>query len=261
MKMKHLPFLILILLLAACATPTPTSAPTAAIPPELSVAEYLLTQPPEAESTELHFDSSVQVDPPTLHAAERTQHFPDTTCTAGSFPDMCVTLGSDQLLATEDWTNPSSGYVVVTRNGQEAYKVAVGPASPVTALRGLWAYDDHWAVETALVNLEQSGNEVTTFATGQVAVDGSSLNDQLGYEEAFGFQTLGGKPFYFFNRQGKNEANYGGVDIALGFDEITHYNCCSGSSLNPTIYPNLVTFFGRKGDTWYYAEIGVFGQP
>jgi hypothetical protein len=38
-------------------------------------------------------------------------------------------------------------------------------------------------------------------------------------------------------------------------------HCCGDSALNPTIYPNLVTFDGRKGDTWYYAEIGVFGQP
>ena len=259
--MKRIAFLMLFLLLATCAPGTPTSAPAPAVPPELSVAEYPLTQPPEAESTVLNFDSSVQGDPRSLHAAERAQHFPDTSCTVGNSFGLCVTLGSDQLFATEGWTDPNDGDVIVTRNGQQVYKVSVGSASPVTALRGLWAYDDHWAVETALVNNQQSGNEVTAFATGQVAVDGSSLNDQLGYEEAFGFQTLGGKPFYFFQREGKIDANYAGVEIPLGYDEITHYNCCSASSLNPTIYPNLVTFFGRKGETWYYAEIGVFGQP
>ncbi len=47
----------------------------------------------------------------------------------------------------------------------------------------------------------------------------------------------------------------------LGYDEIPHYNCCGESSLNPKIYPNLVAFFGRKGQAWYYTEIGVFGQP
>jgi hypothetical protein len=259
--MKRVAFLALILLLAACAPATPTSNPAPAVPPGLSVAEYPLTQPPDPESTELKFDSSVQGDPRVLHEAERAQHFPDTTCTVGSTSGFCVSLGCCQLFAAEDWTDPANGSVIVTRNGQEEYKVAVGSASPVTALRGLWAYDNHWAVETALVNTEQSGNEVTSFATGQVAVDGSSLNDQLGYEEVFGFQTLGGKPFYFFKRQGKIDANYAGVDISLGFDEVDHYLCCSASSLNPRIYPNLVTYYGRKGDTWYYAEIGVFDQP
>jgi hypothetical protein len=256
--MKYVAFLALVLLLAACASATPTSTPAPAVPPELSVAEYPLTQPPEAESTVLNFASSVQGDPRTLHAAERAEHFPDTSCTVGDISGFCVALGSDQLFASENWTDPSAGYVVVTRNDQEVYKVPVGSASPVTALRGLRAYDDHWAVETAVVNNEQSGNEVTSFATGLVAVDGSSLSEQLGYEETFGFQTLGGEPFYFFRREGKIDASYAGVDIPLGFDEIPHYNCCSASSLNPTIYPSLVTYFGRKGDTWYYAEIGVF---
>jgi hypothetical protein len=257
-KMKRIAFLALILLLATCAPATPTSTPAPAAPPELSVAEYPLTQPPEAESTVLNFASSVQGDPRTLHAAERAEHFPDTSCTVEGTFGFCVALGSDQLFASENWTDPGAGYVTVARNGQQVYKVDVGPASPVTALRGLWAYDSHWAVETALVNTEQSGNVVTSFATGLVAVDGTSLNDQLGYEEIFGLQTLHGKPFYFFKREGKIDANYAGVDVPLGFDEVPHYNCCSASTLNPTIYPNLVTYFGRRGDTWYYAEIGVF---
>jgi len=260
-KMRKFAMLSLLLLLATCAPATPASTQTPAVPSELSVAEYLLTQPPEAESDVLHFGSSVQGDPRSLHAAERAEQFPNTGCTVGSSSGLCVSLGGEQLFAMEDWTDPANGYVVVTRNGQEVYRVSVGPASPVTALRGLWAYGKHWAVETAVVSNQQSGNEVTTFATGQVAVDGESLNDQLGYDEAFGFQTLGGEPFYFIKRQGKIDANYAGADIALGFDEIPHYNCCSASTLNPKIYPNLVTYLGRRGDTWYYAEIGVFGWP
>jgi len=259
--MKRVAFLALILFLAACGPATPTSTPVPAVPPELSVAEYPLTQPPEAESDVLNFASSVQGDPRSLHAAERAQHFPDTGCTVGDSFGFCATLGSDRLFATQDYTDPNSGYVVVTRDDQQVYKVSIGSASPISGLWGLWTYDDRWVVETALISNQQSGNEVTTTATGQVAVDGTSLNDQLGYEESFGFQTLAGKPFYFFKRQGKVEASYAGVDIALGYDEIPHYNCCSAATLNPRIYPNLVTFFGRKGDTWYYAEIGVFSQP
>jgi hypothetical protein len=56
---------------------------------------------------------------------------------------------------------------------------------------------------------------------GQVAVDGSSLNDKFECEEASGFQTLGGKPFYFFKREGKINANYAGAAVPLGFDQVT----------------------------------------
>lgn len=259
--MKRIAFLALLLLLAACApaTSTPTSAP--AVPPELSVADYRLAQAPQAESEVLNFAPAVQGDPRTLHAAERAEQFPDTGCTVGSSFGFCVTLGADQLFATQDYTDSSHGYAVVTRNGREVYKVSIGPASPISGLWGLWSYGEHWAVETALISNQQSGNEITTTAVGQVAVDGKSLDDQFGYKESFGFQTLGGKPFYFFKRQGKIGANYDGVDVALGYDEIPHYNCCSAATLNPRRYPNLVTFYGRKGETWYYGEIGVFAQP
>ena len=135
--------------------------------------------------------------------------------------------------------------------------MAVGPASPLLALQGLWAYDGHWALETALQGDEQSGGDAYRPGTGQVTADGSPLDDRLGHEEAFGFQTLAGKPFYFFKRQGKIDANYDGVDVALSYDEIAHYNCCTESSYNP----NLVTFLGRRGDAWSYGVIGVFDQP
>ena len=34
------------------------------------------------------------------------------------------------------------------------------------------------------------------------------MNDSRGYEEAFSFQTIHGRPFYFFKRHGKIEASY-----------------------------------------------------
>jgi hypothetical protein len=259
--MKKMAFLALFLLIAACTPLAPAATPTPGIPSELSVAEYPLAQLPEAESDVLQFDSSVHGDPRALHADERLQQFPDTVCTVEGKAGFCTALGGEQLVATEDWADPNSGSVVVTRNGQPVYQVSVGHASPINALRGLWTYEDHWAVETAHIRDDGSGNERMTPATGQVAVDGKSLNSQLGTEASFGFQTLGGKPFYFFNRDGKIDASYSGVIIPLGYDEIPHYNCCGESSLNPKIYPNLVAFLGRKGEAWFYAEIGVFGQP
>lgn len=249
------------ILLAACGPAGLNVAPTAAtLPPELSIGEYPLTQAPEAESDVLHFAASVTVDPRTLHQAQRDEQWTDKGCNVGSNFGFCVTLGTDQYFATQDYTDTNNGQAIVTRNGQEVYRVSIGPASPISGLWGLWAYGTHWAVETALVNNQQSGNEVASTATGNVAVDGQSLNDQLGYQESFGLQTLNGKPFYFFKVGGKIDASYDGHDIALGYDEVPHYNCCSAASLNPRSYPNLVTFFGRKGDTWYYDEIGVFGQ-
>jgi hypothetical protein len=261
-------FFVSCILLASCGRKLAASASTqnpAPFPSELTVAEYPLKQQPEAESLLLYYVDSVQGDPRLIHADERANTFDWSawTCPPENQIPMgrCATLGTDKLVAYEEYNNLGQGHVTVTRNGEKIYKISVGHGSPINGLRGLWVYDNHWAVETANVTERQEGNTIYSDAVGQVTVDGVLLNDQLGYEEAFGFQTIHGKPFYFFRRDGKINASYNGVEIQLGYDEIPHYGCCSAATLNPFMFQNMVTFFARKGETWYYAEIGVFGQP
>jgi hypothetical protein len=264
--MKCFFLLSLCLLLVSCSSAIPNTTPTqASIPPELTVAEYPLKQQPEAESLLLYYADSVEGDPRLIHADERANTFdwsawecpPENQIPMGR----CATLGTDKLVAYEEYNNLGYGHVFVTRNGEEIYKISVGHGSPINGLRELWVYDNHWAVETANVTERQEGNTIYSDAIGQVTVDGVLLNDQFGYEEAFGFQTIHGKPFYFFKRDGKINASYNGVEISLGYDEIPHYGCCSAATLNPSMFQNMVAFFAREGEMWYYAEIGVFGQP
>jgi hypothetical protein len=245
----------------ATASPAPTATPSP--PPtdvelELSVATYPLVKLPAPESDVLDFADSVEGDPLARYAAERARHFPDPTCSvAGEFA-YCAKLGNDRFTAWVDETEPEAGYVVVVRNEEQVARIPTGALiGAIPGLWGLWACDGHWAVETAWVDVVQSGNVFTSTATGQVVVDGVSLNDAFGYDETFSFQTLGGKPFYFFERQGVVGASYDGVDVPLGFDEVPHLLCCSAGAFNPEAHPNLVTFYGRKGDTWYYGEIAV----
>lgn len=265
MGKSYLFFLSLCLLLASCAPATPAFTPTPAPIPELSIAEYPLKQPPVAESLLLYFADSVEGDPRLIHADERANkfYFDDWGCSVETQISMamCVTLGTDKLAAYEEYNNFGYGHVIVTRNGQQIYKISIGHGSPVSALRHLWTYDDHWALETAYVTVRTEANVIYSDAVGQVTVDGVLLNDQFGYNEAFGFQTIHGRPFYFFKRDGKIGANYEGVEIPLGYDEIPHYGCCSAATLNPSMFQNMVAFFARKGETWYYAEIGVFNLP
>jgi len=245
MKLRLASVLVALTVLASC---TGTGAKS----PGLSIQAYPLKQAPEAESDQLIFADSVKGDPRTARADERAEVFADISCMVGSAPGLCIQVGGAKLVAYEDWGNPADGYVIVTRDGQLLHKVSVGSASPVTALRGLWTYGEHWAMETAAFDL-QSG-----VATGRVIVDGEPLNEKLGYDESFGFQTLGGKPFYFFSRDGKIDANYDGADVALGYDEIPHYSCCSASTLNPKIAQKMLACYARQGETWSYVEIGAF---
>ncbi len=250
-------FIALLLLLASC-SPTPRPA---AVPSELSIEEHLLTQAPEAEYGQLYFADGTQEEILSLHAAER-EKLPDsrsTSCTIGNQLGQCLTVGQNALAA---WTEYSpilnTGKVIVSENAQWIDFIPVGDMSPIDAIRGIWTYSGHWVLETAYVRNHIDGNEVDSEPSGQITVDGTLLNKKYGYEEAFGFQTLHGKPFYFFKKSGKINVSYAGVNVATGYDEVHHYGCCSAATLNPDVYQNMVAFFARKGSAWYYIEIGVF---
>jgi hypothetical protein len=252
---------LLAVVLAGCTSASETSTP---LPSELSIEEHALTQRPEAEYTQLYFSEGTQAEILAVHAGERSQIITimDHACDVDGNFGQCSALGTDSLAAWLDYTSgPSStGTVTLTSNGEPIYQIPVGDSSPIGSLRGLWVYDQHWALETAYVTTRQVGNEIDSQATGQISIDGQLLNEQLGYQEAFGFQTMHGKPFYFFERDNEIGVSYDSVEIPLGYTEVLHYGCCSAASLNPLTTPNMVAFFARKGSTWYYVEIGVFGQ-
>jgi hypothetical protein len=258
--MKHiLTATILLFFLASCGIASPSTPDSAST--DLTIEAYPLSEAPQAELTQVPLSDTVEGDPLLKHADQRSQIFPVASCEQKVQMGFCATLGSDQLAAWEDYSDPASGLVIVSRNEEEVYRIPVGGASPIPALRGLWVYDEHWMMETVYVNNQQDGNEITSWAVGQITLDGELLNDQYGYDEAFGLQTIHGRPFYFFRKDGTIDANYDGREIPLGYDEIPHYNCCSASTLNPMIAQNMVAFFARRSSDWYYVEIGVFDQP
>ena len=263
MKLK-LGSLLVFLFLAGCTASQGTQA-TVQVPAELSIEEHTLARSPEAEYSQLYFAESTPEGILAKHAAERStpNTFVDRSCNTGDHFGQCASLGQDQLVAWDEYTSGifSSGSVTVTRNGSPLYKIPVGDSSPIDSLRGLWTYDGHWALETAYVKNHMNGNEIDSQATGQISIDGKLINKQLGYQEAFGFQTMHGKPFYFFKKANKIGISYAGVDIPRGYDEVLHYGCCSAATLNPSVYENMVSFFARKGSTWYYIEAGVFNTP
>lgn len=164
-----------------------------------------------------------------------------------------TTLNGKALVAELVYTNNSTdSYVTVTRNGSEIYRISTGPASPVASLAGLWTYaGPSWALETVLIGTGEP------FATGQITIDGDLVNKSLNLQEAFGFQTIADKAFFFFKRDGKIGYIYDGKEKMLGYDEIPHYNCCSDAQTNPIQAKDMVAFFARKGETWYYTELGL----
>jgi len=127
------------------------------------------------------------------------------------------------------------------------------PVSPIPALRGLWAIGNDWFAEIAA----PQNDSFRSFAKGDIFKNGMSLNEMYAYSESFGFQLLGGKSFYFFERFGRVGISYGGQEIPLGYERVIHYQCCSAGELNPRTFENMVGFFAVRGDKWYYVEISI----
>jgi hypothetical protein len=148
--------------------------------------------------------------------------------------------------------------VIVSLDDEEVFSVITGDVSPVGNLRGTWVIGEDWYVEVAHTDNEADGNNVASYGTGEIYMNGVSLNEQYGYDETFGFQPLNEKPFYFFSKEGEIGINYAGEVSMLGFDSVDHYACCSAAAFNPKAYLTMVTFFASKGEKNYYVELGLF---
>lgn len=142
--------------------------------------------------------------------------------------------------------------VAEVRKGDEViFSVDAGLPSPALPLQSLWSYDGNWVLE--IIFLEEDVFQ------GRIYQDGQLINDSKVYQDAYGFQLLAGKPFYFYQREGSLGYFYDGQETPLPYQEIPHYGCCSASTINPQPAENMVAFYARTGDDWYYVELGDFG--
>jgi hypothetical protein len=235
-----------LLVLAACtAQPAPSQAVPTPTQDKLVMQTFELSGKPDSASPSFKSVEGREFTPADL---EVSTPFPSKQVGDGGLK-LAVTLGGETIAAEQA---ESGNYILVTRNGQEIFRTDAGGISPMPALQNLWAYDTHWVLETNLFLEDKPFN-------GQVFLDGVSLGLQNGYDEVFNFQTINGRPFYFFRQKGKVEAWYDGQVIPLGYDEVQHYVCCADSWLNPKASQGAVVFFGVKGQTWYLVRLGAPG--
>jgi hypothetical protein len=237
---------ILAACLAACAAPQPR------LPEGLVLEEHLLSQPPSSDVFGFQPATGTQEDILAKHAEERADIYATTYELLDNNPALKAAWDEGELVAVSltDQNDPPQQIVEVLQNGRLFFSAPAGLPSPNIPLQGLWAYDKHWALEILL-----STPEVWT---GQIYIDGELINQRNGYDDAFGFQLLAGKPFFFYQRDGQMGFSYNNSEADLPYDNIPHYLCCSESVLNPIQAANMVAFFAQRGEDWYYVELGDF---
>ena len=273
-----------LIFLASCgggATPIPFPEAATAIPEKdihmtlptgLIIDAYELEGPPETEPLTFTLVSDKSLEQIlAMHEEDRKQRFADISFIDNAYTGkmsfgMKVQFGESELVAVEytkpDETKPDSlatGTVEVFLDDEVIYSVVPRDGNPVTLL-GLWSNDQDWILEYAYISqiFNEDGNSAFFEFNGHLVKNGVVLNEQYSYEEAFGFQWMQGKPFYFFEKNGQIGISFDENETMLGFEKIEHYGCCSAGFLNPAPAQNIVSFFAQKDSIWYYVEIGIY---
>lgn len=240
----------LALALAACqpAAPPPSGG--------LVLEEYILEGPPNLDNGTFLPVGTSQEAVQDKHRTEREKTVSnEILSTDVTMVPYMPSLGPGQSLTGVlgiSSADPIRQTVNLMEGEETLFSIEAGLPSPALPMQSLWTYGDHWVLEILYAEEE--------IWQGQIYRDGSLINEELGYQEAFGFQLLAGKPFYFFQDESGLGYSYDGEETGLPYDEIPHYGCCSASILNPVHAENMVAFYAYTGDDWYYVELGEFSQ-
>ena len=155
-------------------------------------------------------------------------------------------LGDNIMYADMDQIGGALVTVSVFLNDRPVYKTTLPDNQEVQSpLIGFWTYGKHWALELK----------------DNVVIDGQPVNRSQGYQKSYEFHLLGGKPLYFFEKDGEVDLNYAEQEIALDGFLIPHGNCCSSAEINPRQRGDLLVFFLNKNQQWYYVEIEFESAP
>jgi hypothetical protein len=220
----------------------------------LQLEEHPLSSPPDPDLGIFLPVGTTQQAVLERHQAERAQLVKNPVSDENYQPVMTSLGEGEPLMAIlkESPAGPPRMVVDLMRGDEVIFSVDAGLPSPALPLQSLWTFDDHWVLEILLAEED--------IWEGRIYQDGQLVNQLHNYQDAFGFQLLAGKPFYFFQRDGKLGYSYDGQEIELPYDQIPHFNCCSASTLNPLPVKNMVAFYAQTGEDWFYDELGVFSQ-
>jgi hypothetical protein len=153
-----------------------------------------------------------------------------------------VYVGDDLIKVTADW-DQNKFYVL--RNGDVIYTVTPDGPFVEPPVKALWSWDGHWVLE----------------ADNDLIIDGASFNQQMGYEQSFGFYLIAGQPFYFFKQNGQIRLSYAQQAVEpYRYDEVVHDQCCEPSMFNISGNESMVWFYALRDGTWYYVEGGIYNQ-
>lgn len=160
-----------------------------------------------------------------------------------NWPIPPVTIGGQVYAVEGVFEETDQTYeAVVTRDGEEIYRIPTRFPAGSDSIHGLWAWGESWVLEV----------------DGHVIIDGVDQTEALGAEETFDWQIMGGRPFFFVQRGGAVDVSYGGEIIPLGYEHVVHNMCCEAGAFNVGKNETMAWFYALKDGVWRYVEMGLW---
>lgn len=164
-----------------------------------------------------------------------------------------------------DYTTPSNraaGYPTRSRltmyaNGYEFFSTFIPQIpTPYDAIWGDLNYGGDWYLPLRFsvdINPDPKVEEIVT--CDRTIMSQMNFERNFGYIETFGYSILNYNLFYFFRKANGIGFALNRTNYELGFDDVIFGEIKPFTELNPFYSDYRIGFFGRRGETWYYAEV------
>ena len=164
-----------------------------------------------------------------------------------------VYVGDDLFFLYDTLYETGPREVLVKKNEQVIYRQSLSGTVGWDCLdAGLKVWEDkHWGI-----NIEED-----------IVIDGESVSRKSGYDKTFALRILNGKPIYFFEKNQRVGISYDGQELPVDYAEIQHEcypvfqdeGACNHPSINTFDKMQMIWYFARRADMWYYVELELSG--
>jgi len=131
-------------------------------------------------------------------------------------------------------------YIFKVKRGNDVLYTGSAIYSVINPIRSLYAKNGHWILEV----------------DRQIIIDGTSLNQQLSYDNIFRYVFFKDKPLYFFEKRGLVGISYDNNILPNTYEKVPHYGCCDSPGI--AVNEDMLWFYGLRDGIWYYVEMGIY---
>ena len=277
-ELEDFPELNPISIQAAAATSTPIPEPTEEVtaeqPTEVNNDPYgygyyyyvrPTSTPNRPQRTPTPDETGTPVPTPTLslddHLSARLNHSLETrsSYSYGAYGERYSTyLEYDQEM-NRDPSYPTRASMNVDSNGYEFTHYWIPYVeNPMFTNWGIVCFAGDWYLPMRLtVDIDPDPGVTDLVFTDRTLRSNSNYDKSRGYIRSFGHSIIDRKLFYFYQKENGYGVSISNQDYDLGFDDIPFGYVGKFSELDPFYSDDLITFFGHRGDKWYYVEISA----